>query len=529
MQRGLLVSSILAGSLMSIAGCTDADLALLDSAQQEQAVIYGVDDRREYYEVDGTTQAWARATTTLVSAGSLNTSNANDVRYQGYSLQQSQGLCSDERFVNQPTASGCSASLIDDRLVMTAGHCVFSNQCPNQYFGFGYYYDNPGSLAQVSTSDFYSCSRVVAYSNGSGGDYAVLELDRDVDYADPIEVDTSGVSYGDDLILMGHPSGLPLKIAGGGQVVSGSAGSSFQGTVDAFGGNSGSVVLGADGRAVGILVAGAQDYAYDQSSGCYRVNELPQSGAGGGETITDIRTVVNAVCASGYPSERLCGTAGTCGDGFCSGGETADTCEADCAGNGQAPSGWTCNPDWYAAGDDCDCGCGVVDPDCQNPNLGVYGCQDGQTCSDDGVCIGAGQQPNPEPNEPDPSPSVSTGVPDDWTCNPGWYGVGDDCDCDCGAVDPDCQDTSLDVYNCEEGEVCSSNGACIAPGSEPETGPGITPGTDDEPGNGLGGLNDDPDEEPPVCSARHTPSTATPLASLFLLLGAGLQLRRRRR
>jgi hypothetical protein len=32
------------------------------------------------------------------------------------------------------------------------------------------------------------------------------------------------------------------------------------------------------------------------------------------------------------------------------------------------PTGWTCDPSWYAAGpnDGCDCGCGVRDPDCAN-------------------------------------------------------------------------------------------------------------------------------------------------------------------
>ncbi|RYF10783.1 MAG: hypothetical protein EOO40_04535, partial [Deltaproteobacteria bacterium] len=34
--------------------------------------------------------------------------------------------------------------------------------------------------------------------------------------------------------------------------------------------------------------------------------------------------------------------------------------------------------------------------------------------------------------------SLGTCVPDGWYCGPMYYAAADGCDCDCGAVDPDC-------------------------------------------------------------------------------------------
>jgi hypothetical protein len=39
------------------------------------------------------------------------------------------------------------------------------------------------------------------------------------------------------------------------------------------------------------------------------------------------------------------------------------------SGSMSFPSGWTCDPDYYAADDGCDCGCGVHDGDCTNSTV----------------------------------------------------------------------------------------------------------------------------------------------------------------
>ena len=54
----------------------------------------------------------------------------------------------------------------------------------------------------------------------------------------------------------------------------------------------------------------------------------------------------------------------------------------------QVPKDWQCSAAWYDNLDGCDCGCGVKDPDCENRGQDVFGCEDGETCSDKGVCEG---------------------------------------------------------------------------------------------------------------------------------------------
>ncbi len=135
--------------------------------------------------------------------------------------------------------------------------------------------------------------------------------------------------------------------------------------------------------------------------------------------------------------------------------EAGQTCDADGAcsgggGGGDVPATWSCNDAWYDALDGCDCECGAYDPDCDDPTQDVYRCATGELCDSDGICI------------PD---DFGGGVPDTWTCLPRYYNAGDDCDCDCGAYDPDCDDPTLDVVNCLAGEVCDSDGTCVDDGS----------------------------------------------------------------
>lgn len=99
--------------------------------------------------------------------------------------------------------------------------------------------------------------------------------------------------------------------------------------------------------------------------------------------VMDCATVVDAA------NNALCGT-GRCGNGMVEGGEACDgdaslpadldcvalgfeagtvACDADCSQVDLAmctggPEGWTCEASYYDADDGCDCGCGVVDPDC---------------------------------------------------------------------------------------------------------------------------------------------------------------------
>jgi hypothetical protein len=112
------------------------------------------------------------------------------------------------------------------------------------------------------------------------------------------------------------------------------------------------------------------------------------------------------------------------------------------------PTGWTCTPSAYGDGTTCDCGCGVQDEDC--PDLKLSSCDSCQTvgtCSN-GAC----------PSDLAADDNRFCEVPELWTCDESSYGNGV-CNCGCGEVDIDCADsTSASCEVC--GFSSCSYGSC---------------------------------------------------------------------
>ena len=522
MKRTQLLSLLVLTS--ACASEIDAESGETRTANQE--VVYGDDSRLDYYQSDN------EDLRTLTQQSIAAMVNEDTIVYEGdgtillrsNTLGNSWGLCSGELFYDHPTAASCSGTLIDDDLLLTAGHCV-QGGCSSNRWVFNYYYESEGNLAQRLEEDVYACDEVVALSvpgRGGGADYGIVRLDRPVSNGHvpaAFNMEQWPVSDGDALHMIGFGSGIPAKIDSGGVVLSDGRGGSqnaFRGSVDAFGGNSGSGVFDEDLNVVGILVAGEQDYVRDGS--CTRVATLPESGGGmGGEQITYAILAVADLCASGYPSERLCGIAGECGDGVCSLGEDFQTCPEDCEenGGGVEPGDWVCDPAFYDAGDGCDCNCGTFDPDCDDPSQRLFNCRPGQMCSDEGVCV------DDRPGEPESEPE---GVPASWECDEEFYDAGDGCDCDCGAYDLDCDDPTQQIFNCGPGEICGDQGLCVDPNDPTDPN---DPDPVDPVDDGFGSFGDIvpyDSASPSGCST--SPRSLPGVAFGFSLLGLAL-LRRR--
>ena len=47
---------------------------------------------------------------------------------------------------------------------------------------------------------------------------------------------------------------------------------------------------------------------------------------------------------------------------------------------------WLCEADKWRDGAMCDCGCGDIDPDCDDPSHPVRGCESGQVCDANAWC-----------------------------------------------------------------------------------------------------------------------------------------------
>jgi V8-like Glu-specific endopeptidase len=380
------------------AGTASAQESTDRLATADQAIVYGSDDRQDLYAY--TTEPFAtlarESSVTIMFRSSIDASNAAAVGIYAASLGDANNLCDGERFASQPSAGYCSGTLIAPDLVLTAGHCVSEFSCPRIAMVFNFSMTSANSIRSIPLADVFTCSGVIARVENSNADYAVIQLDRPATprfSPAPVRSGLASVQTGDPLVMIGSPSGIPLKVEDGGRVRTPQSGNYIVATTDSFGGNSGSGVYDADtGDLIGVLTAGDTDYVRDGR--CYVVNQCSESGCGG-EQVFRASVAIGGLC-NAATDEELCNSASVCGDGFCAFDERGscsdcaaascgdgvcninewNTCDSDC-GN-PVPAGWECQPEYYGTGDGCDCDCGSVeDPDCSDPDQEQFNCDTG--------------------------------------------------------------------------------------------------------------------------------------------------------
>jgi len=267
-------------------------LAIPSTYAQGEKVIYGDDDRQEVVSVlDNMLTFKAHSTAGMFSSSNLSKRADGSYLVTGQTLQ-ARGWCSSERFANQVTAPSCTGFLIGEDVIATAGHCVSkSSDCKNYKWVFDFQLANATDTSVVVPGNsVYGCKSIISSVNSSStkDDYAIIRLDRKVLDRSVLEYRLSGkVADGAPLVLIGHPKGLPMKIAGGAVVRSNTATKYFVTNVDSYGGNSGSPVFNATtGVVEGILVRGEADYT-TTTSGCY-VSKVCSNTGCRGEDVTRI-------------------------------------------------------------------------------------------------------------------------------------------------------------------------------------------------------------------------------------------------
>ncbi len=237
-------------------------------------VVYGVDDRKDVFESNSALyKKLASSTAGMIPSGQLEAIEGDFFEVKGTTLEED-GICSNARFAKQITAANCSGFLVGDQYLVTAGHCIESlSDCSRYSWVFDYAnLSQENSKYVVGKKDVYTCTQIIsrALDRATENDYALLKLDRKVEGRLPLKFRTSGkIAIKAGLVVIGHPSGLPSKIADGANVRTNSNKYYFQATLDTFGGNSGSAVFDAKtGVVEGILVRGERDYVNDPVMGC---------------------------------------------------------------------------------------------------------------------------------------------------------------------------------------------------------------------------------------------------------------------
>ncbi|RKH05111.1 serine protease [Corallococcus sp. CA053C] len=314
--RTLLATLLCTLSLVACGPAPEAEpTANTPMGTEKQPVVYGTDNRTDVYaHADATLRARAQqSTVALMSPSDFNTTNPNNVTFNASTLRSAYNLCTSERFLDDLTPAFCSGTLIDDNLVLTAGHCITSaSACSSTRFVFNFYRTAAGAMQTVTTADIFSCQAIVARQQATVGgrnlDFAIVRLDRAATprfTPAPIRAGNAALAVGTNVTVIGSGSGIPFKIDSGGSVRDARSGTLdyFVATTDTFGGNSGSGVYENSGYTVaGILVRGETDYTTNGS--CSIVNTCTETGCRG-EDITYVRPAIDEYCAVAT-STRLC-------------------------------------------------------------------------------------------------------------------------------------------------------------------------------------------------------------------------------
>jgi V8-like Glu-specific endopeptidase len=184
---------------------------------------------------------------------------------------------------------------VGEDLVATAGHCITPSLCKDTSFIFGFHLADVTSRAtDVAAKDVYRCKEIVMRQYNSTIDYALVRLDRKVVDQKPLTLAKQPAAEGEEILVIGNPSGLPTKISAGASVRS-VQGSYFVANLDTYQGNSGSAVFRqSTGEVIGILVRGESDFKYEASKSCYKSNLCADAGCRG-EDSTNISFILNAM------------------------------------------------------------------------------------------------------------------------------------------------------------------------------------------------------------------------------------------
>ncbi len=277
-------------------------------AGTQNAVIYGADDRRDLYEIrDPAIVAVARSTVALVRSHKITETVDGKLKLGGQIWGEEDNLCKSERFFQQRSSAFCSGFLVAPDVIVTAGHCIrTANDCASIKFVFDFALKNASELNdEVSPSSVYGCSALLAQTlEKDGADFAIARLDRAVGDRTPVRLRTKGApSVGTPLYVVGHPSGIPTKIASGAKIRSVES-AFFVADTDTYGGNSGSAVFNADTHEVeGVLVRGESDFV-QTPSGCVVSNHCSQDDCRG-EDVTLISLVTPHLFNESKPPQAL--------------------------------------------------------------------------------------------------------------------------------------------------------------------------------------------------------------------------------
>ena len=242
--------------------------------------IYVEDNRNEIYSSPAVIQELSPSIAAQVSNDYLSLEKDN---FKITASTLGKAHCSTVRFADQIAGARCSGFLVAPNVVATAGHCMISqNECDGYKWIFDYKLKNGNdkSYQLAQKSNVFSCKKILAQKLEyiGGLDYALIQLDRNVEGRTPIVVDFENETIvGTPLYVLGFPSGIPMKYTDSSTIFEDSP-KVFKSHLDIFAGNSGSAVFSAEtNKVVGIVSMGTGDWTWNDAKTC-KVEKICREG-----------------------------------------------------------------------------------------------------------------------------------------------------------------------------------------------------------------------------------------------------------
>ena len=282
------------------------------TVQQGEPIVYGTDDRKEFFESPASIRAIVSASMAALIPKALIAPAKDGLASSTPLLETAADLCPGEPFALEPSAAFCSAVLVDWDLVLTAGHCARVLALDDFRVVFGYYYEAKGELA-FRSSDVAEPVEILAEALSPEGvdprlDYAWLRLSGPVAlprHPVSIYVRAPDVKAGEPVVAVASSSGLPIKIDTD-AILSDPRESSldyFLASSDTSAGASGGGAFDGQRALLGVLARGGVDYV-KTDAGCSATNYV-ERGAGQ-EQYTYAHRAIEGLCDGGGSYESIC-------------------------------------------------------------------------------------------------------------------------------------------------------------------------------------------------------------------------------
>ena len=241
-----------------------SDRLLLQTLRQYQFALYGMDDRKDLFELTSEVdRADAESVVAVFASSAVVDNHDGTSTLQTQSLLVAKNVCPQERFHSQPCGAKATGVLVAPTLIATAGHVATKSNVTELSFVFGYrMLDASTPQTVIDNSDIYRGQQI--YQNrvtATKEDWALVRLDRAAQGRRVAPIRRTGkIADHQSVHVIGHPLGLPAKFAAGAAVRDNAPESFFVANLDTYGGNSGSPVFNSSTHEVeGILVRGEVD------------------------------------------------------------------------------------------------------------------------------------------------------------------------------------------------------------------------------------------------------------------------------